>query len=742
MGRISGIMIIVSALAAGGCADIPIHDVSKSFAVEVSHISEGADPIQLDFLWIIDNSSSMVQEHRALSANFDQFVEILQSNLNIDIRLAVTTTDAVGQAGSFVNTPAQVYPLSAAQSHREPCLGAMDCQKLYGPGWSCQAVPAEEMHNFNGSVNTACVYRCEDDGECCQEFCTGDCGSDQSCVQDMCQDAPHDQCTIQCSHAGEQSSGCIYPPDTADCAPNLPEKLTLKNLDHFKCLATVEVVQSGSASMEQGLKSAWLALDPDGVNSNQSAGFLRPGAYLVIVFVTDEDDCSVHEEFCAPNDFCDSPSEIDKCQKSGGTCKTDVAYSYFRGEETKLCCGIIKKDYFDSCALMGDFLGVDHHELAYDPTLSDCVVDEDCPDDWTCVEQSGQFKCLPEIYGFSNMADFVEATGAPLFSMRPVVDYYSRFRSLKPDPAKVLVAAITGDALLAPGAEQSMISAKCLGEKGDAKDLAVAAKLAHCIEYKSLKEAAENNCEENPDVEACRYYSAVKTRCIRQCYVASKGNKKHAKRARNSYVCQSPFGQADYGARYIQLSQMFGPNGVVANMCAEEGIAPALQRIADLIISRVTKVCLPLPVRKSQVNCNVDDECREYLLDQLGVEATGPQALCDQTSGFCQFQCEAAEGCESLGLACNNATGHCQDPIVVTKKQTHLDGTVEITELDLGITDESGYQFKFEPEDCCFPDPETQECTGARMAITFNENLAANATVEVKYAADLSGDGE
>lgn len=727
-------------LIAAGCADIPIHDVSKSFAVEVSHISEGADPIQLDFLWVIDNSTSMVQEHRALSANFDQFVEILQSNLNIDIRLAVVTTDAVGDAGRFVNTPAQDYPPSAAQKHKEPCLGHIDCQKIYGPGWNCDVDGAEGLYNFNGSVNSECVFQCEHDGECCETFCTEECGADQSCVQTTCQDAPNAGCSIECRHPGEPSNGCIFPPDTAECPANIPKKLTLKNLDLFKCLAIVETVQTSSASMEQGLKAAWMALDSKGPNAEQVAGFLRPSAYLVIVFVTDEDDCSVHEDFCAPNDQCAKEKDKKDCLTGGGTCKTETAYSYYKGSEQKLCCGTIKKDYYNGCALLGDYLGATHHDLWYHPGKSDCSLNEDCPEGWVCVEVlEGIRKCRPDYYGFSNMADFWEPTGAPLFSLRPVVDYYSHFRSLKSDPAKVLVAAITGDALLHADDKQSMISAKCLGEEGDDGEMAIAAKLDRCVEYKSLKEADENNCSKEPDKEECRYFTAVKTDCVRQCYIASKGHKKNVKGARNSYVCESRFGQADFGSRYVQLSQMFGPNGVVANLCAEEGIAPALQRIADLIISRVTRVCLPLPVRRSQVNCNQDQDCEQFLVESLAATVEPGQAVCDTSSGFCKFECVAAQGCKGVGLVCNSSVGDCQEPIVVTKKYTTPDGTVEITELQLGAEDQSGYQFQFEPEDCCFPDPDTLECTGSRMAITFNENLAANATIEVKYAADLSG---
>jgi hypothetical protein len=84
-----------------GCAEVPVHDVTKSFAVEVREITESGGPIKLDFLWVIDNSSSMCQEQYALAKSFANFQTQLQTYLNIDIRLAVTTTDAVEMQGSL-----------------------------------------------------------------------------------------------------------------------------------------------------------------------------------------------------------------------------------------------------------------------------------------------------------------------------------------------------------------------------------------------------------------------------------------------------------------------------------------------------------------------------------------------------------------------------------------------------------------------------------------------------------------
>lgn len=737
-------VVLVALVVSAGCADIPIHDVSKSFAVEVSHISEGADPIKLDFLWVVDNSASMCQEQWALSQSFDQFVDQLQNNLNIDIRLAVTTTDASQNSGKFVNTPAKTFPPACVESFQEPCLGDIDCEKAFGPGWRCKDYSADQMYNYNGSINSSCTFRCDGDSECCEEFCTGECGSDQSCIKTMCEDAPFENCTFICRNpSDETNSGCVRPPDTGDCPANLPTKLTMQNIDLFKCIATVAPSQNYSANIEQGMAAAWYALDPNGPNAEQSAGFLRDDAYLVIVFVSDEDDCSIHGDYCAPNAYCDEPEDKTKCAKDGGTCKLDVEYSYIRGKETRVCCGTVKKDYYNICSLLGEYKGYDHHVLSYDLTKSDCQSDEDCDEGWYCKESSGKHKCRPYYFSFPHIADYFNPPGAPIFSLAPVVEYYSNFRSLKPDPAKVLVAAINGDGQIFKSDSKSMISKKCLGEEGAESDKALAAKLDRCVAYKALKAADKDGCVDDPSKDGCESFAYAKLECIRQCYIASKGNAKNVQTARNSYVCESNFGKADFGSRYVQLGQMFGPNGVVSNICSEEGIAPALQKVADLIISRVTKICLPLPVRKSEVNCNTTEDCQEVARDLYGEadEAKAELATCDESAGYCEFGCVTASDCEPFGLVCNTAINSCQVPIVVTKKYTNLDGTTEVVELQLGSGDATGYLFKFEPDDCCFAEPGSQECSGSRMAITFNENLAANATIEVKYAADLGGTG-
>ncbi len=159
-----------------GCNNVPVHRVNQTFAIEVSEISENQEAIKLDFLWVIDTSSSMSEEQLVLANGFKGFVEVLQKYLkNIDIRVAVTTMDPFdAEAGncSFNTKPADHFLPGSKESDVWPCLGNEDCVKQFGADWKCMhTVAASKLYTLNRSIRTSCEYRCKGDGDCCGEFC-------------------------------------------------------------------------------------------------------------------------------------------------------------------------------------------------------------------------------------------------------------------------------------------------------------------------------------------------------------------------------------------------------------------------------------------------------------------------------------------------------------------------------------------------------------------------------------------
>ena len=87
-------------------------------------------------------------------------------------------------------------------------------------------------------------------------------------------------------------------------------------IDDFK--ANVNVGTNGSPK-EQGLRAALLAVK-DRVADGTNAGFLRPGARLAVIVVTDEDDCS--DSTTLPSDLATPPAVV--YPALGDACHTDA----------------------------------------------------------------------------------------------------------------------------------------------------------------------------------------------------------------------------------------------------------------------------------------------------------------------------------------------------------------------------------------------------------------------------------
>ncbi|MBM4397266.1 MAG: hypothetical protein FJ087_16470, partial [Deltaproteobacteria bacterium] len=91
----------------------------------------------------------------------------------------------------------------------------------------------------------------------------------------------------------------------------------------FSCMATVGSGQLASpcGNQEQGLEAAWKALDPSGENAAQAKAFHRPDAYLLIVIVSDEEDCSSDDGAVKAESYgtCGCLPDHNGC-KADGTC--------------------------------------------------------------------------------------------------------------------------------------------------------------------------------------------------------------------------------------------------------------------------------------------------------------------------------------------------------------------------------------------------------------------------------------
>ena len=235
-----------AAVCALACNSHPLSPLEATLSASNHERITLAERTKLDFLFVVDNSQSMCEEQANLARNFRAISEFLFARLgdNADFRVAAVSTDmaADGHAGRFT------YATADTRSHCgegvEPLGTALaDCDALLaGQGAILRSGP-------DGNIGRHC-------------------------------DAD---------------------PDPAKCLTTETERL-------FGCL--VGLGTDGS-SFEQGLEAMRTALSCDGPNSGAfdacctedgrfdptcrpavEPAFLRPDATLVVVIVSDEDDCS------------------------------------------------------------------------------------------------------------------------------------------------------------------------------------------------------------------------------------------------------------------------------------------------------------------------------------------------------------------------------------------------------------------------------------------------------------------
>lgn len=584
--------VAIMLLSAGllSCNEYPVHSLLETFEVRVTDQLSGDKPVKLDFLWVIDHSPSMCQEQRDLAAAFSTFATTLQSLGAIDAQMAVVSVQQVPDkvdikvVGRFMHRAATIFPPNCFERVVKPCLNNNECtasqpfafpvttdtslcQKkdnwvnpYVGGEWECKRPnSANLISNLNCSVNSQCIAKCTTDADCRAIFEPKVPAAKQ---RSICKNI-----------AGQQ--GCMFPPDTATCptSDKLPGVLTNQNLNLFRCNATLGAASTQEASFEGGFRSAWTALDPKGPNCDydacvkslraccdatpkknwcsttkaagckpdwcekdfnqikcdkdkkqwceplkdkkncQATKLMRDDAYLVIVFISDDDDCSMHLDLNPLNKSVILREVWQRCQTYGdshsGNKELSAGYCEYRRKKNP-----------------------------------DIFCDSDCVAGAQIKDKSGKLKCpngckdgSPEQAACLVKADKDTKTYTKTgYQFAPVSEFVNRFKSLKADPSRVIVASISGDT------------------------------------------AASGKSAERDRVN---YYNSM---------LRDQGP------GQVPYVCRSnKRGEAGYGSRYVQLASAFRENGVVQNICQGADFGPALNSIATTILKRVIKVCLPQP---------------------------------------------------------------------------------------------------------------------------------------------------
>jgi hypothetical protein len=217
---------------------------------ELEHYSEGFAQLhytrasKVDILFVLDNSSSMADQQALLAENLGSFIEVLEhDSVDANYRIAITTTDA-GHPACTSSTPERGAFLLT------PCTSRLD-----------EFVADGER----GPSDVRAVA------------CSDICGLDSADLEILPTTTDEDPIPRPRPWLERINGG-----------NNLREGVDMA--DALRCFAPQGVAgcdfEMPLESMHQGLLRAKDATDP-------AYGFLRKDAALMVVFVTDEDDCSV-----------------------------------------------------------------------------------------------------------------------------------------------------------------------------------------------------------------------------------------------------------------------------------------------------------------------------------------------------------------------------------------------------------------------------------------------------------------
>ena len=229
-------------------------------AVLVEHHSTiaAAGALPLDLLFVLDNSNSMLNEQQQLRQQFPVLVDRLRHMPGglPDIHVGVVSTDL--GAGPYTN------------------LGG--CETVGGDQGQLGFVGGTNLGETAIGSGQHYIVDVEPQG----------CNIDKVALADGVQCQSHDCTQENCDQAATGSESLTLVTDSETGCPrcrNYEGDIS----DVFSSYADFGITGCG---FEQQLESARLALD----SSNESnIGFLRDGAVLAVVWVTDEDDCSASD---------------------------------------------------------------------------------------------------------------------------------------------------------------------------------------------------------------------------------------------------------------------------------------------------------------------------------------------------------------------------------------------------------------------------------------------------------------
>jgi hypothetical protein len=237
----------------------------------------------VDILFVIDDSLSMVEEQSLLRDNFSALMDRLKEGVGYmpNVHIGITTTD--------VDTGAYYIP---------SCGGGINGKLIKGSGDACSD-PVNQAYIVNVEPKGCAIEREGEGGTCSSSDCSAD-----NCGQDA---------FIDSNGVPTEPSGLTLISDENGC-PRCVNYADADINEVFSCMADVGINGCG---FEQPLEAMNMALT---AGHAENEGFVRDTAYLAVVIVTDEDDCSVADTEIFNPEVTDPPLNSFRCTVQGIEC--------------------------------------------------------------------------------------------------------------------------------------------------------------------------------------------------------------------------------------------------------------------------------------------------------------------------------------------------------------------------------------------------------------------------------------
>lgn len=198
---------------------------------------------ELDILFMIDNSPSMSPKQRTLATYIAKFIQTIDA-ADANYHIGITTSDI------------------GTQTMRDrPWGGSLSgaCESYKGDDGLLQNIPCTARTNGSADARSACMTLCPKD-----------------------KNVP-----IDGRRYIFKSDGRTNVPQDMQLDPMSGKMVDRGPINAFRCMA---LVGDGGCGIEGQLEGAKRALDG---HLDENAGFLRNDSMLAVIYVTDEDDCSV-----------------------------------------------------------------------------------------------------------------------------------------------------------------------------------------------------------------------------------------------------------------------------------------------------------------------------------------------------------------------------------------------------------------------------------------------------------------